>query len=110
MGRRRMAGRLLTMIAACAALAAVPAAARADAAAGGQLAQRWCASCHAIGGDSPPPASLQQGPPTFRSIADSGKTRDQLSTFLTRPHGQMPDLALSRAEIDDLVDYIETLR
>ena len=106
-----MAGRLLKMIAACAALVAVPATgAYADATAGGRLAQRWCASCHAVGGDSPPPASLPQGPPTFRSIADSGKTPDQLSAFLTRPHGQMPDLALSRAEIDDLVDYIGTLR
>ena len=35
---------------------------------------------------------------------------DQLRTFLAKPHGAMPDLALSRAEIDDLIAYIESLR
>jgi hypothetical protein len=29
---------------------------------------------------------------------------------LSHPHGAMPDLSLPRAEIDDLVGYIETLR
>jgi hypothetical protein len=37
-------------------------------------------------------------------------TADQLRAFLTHPHGAMPDLALTRAEIDDLIGYIETLR
>jgi hypothetical protein len=37
-------------------------------------------------------------------------TPDQLRAFLSHPHGSMPDLALSRAEIDDLIGYIETLR
>jgi hypothetical protein len=35
---------------------------------------------------------------------------DQLRAFLSHPHGAMPDLALTRAEIDDLIGYIETLR
>jgi mono/diheme cytochrome c family protein len=50
---------------------------------------------------------LQQGPPNFQSI---GMTDDQLRTFLAHPHGAMPDLALTRAEIDDVVAYIETFR
>jgi mono/diheme cytochrome c family protein len=50
---------------------------------------------------------VQQGPPSFRSI---GLTGDQLRTFLTHPHGAMPDFALSRVEIDDVIAYIETLR
>jgi len=37
-------------------------------------------------------------------------TSDQLRAFLTHPHGAMPDLALTRAEIDDLIGYIGTLR
>jgi hypothetical protein len=37
-------------------------------------------------------------------------TADQLRTFLSHPHGAMPDLALTRSEIDDLVGYIETFR
>lgn len=37
-------------------------------------------------------------------------TADQLRAFLSHPHGAMPDFALSRAEIDDLIGYIQTLR
>jgi cytochrome c len=43
-------------------------------------------------------------------IARSGMTADQLRAFLSHPHGAMPDLALTRAEIDDLIGYIATLR
>ena len=79
----------------------------ADAAKGGQLAQQWCASCHVTGG--PPAGNLQQGPPSFSTSAHA-RTADQLRAFLSHPHGAMPDLSLTRAEIDDLVGYIETLR
>jgi len=37
-------------------------------------------------------------------------TADQLRAFLSHPHGAMPNLALTRAEIDDLISYIATLR
>ena len=40
----------------------------------------------------------------------SARTADQLRAFLSHPHGAMPDLSLTRAEINDLVAYIETLR
>jgi mono/diheme cytochrome c family protein len=79
----------------------------ADAAKGGQLAQQWCASCHVTGGT--PADNLQQGPPSVSTIAHA-RTADQLRAFLSHPHGAMPDLSLTRAEIDDLVGYIETLR
>jgi cytochrome c len=83
-------------------------AAHADAAKGAQLARQWCANCHIIGGN--PAGAVQQGPPSFPTIARSGLGPDQLRAFLSHPHGAMPDLALSRAEIDDLVGYIDTLR
>jgi cytochrome c len=79
----------------------------ADAAKGSQLAQQWCASCHVTGGT--PAANLQQGPPSFSTIAHA-RTADQLRAFLSHPHGAMPDLSLTRGEIDDLVGYIETFR
>jgi mono/diheme cytochrome c family protein len=88
-------------------LAATAHATRADATKGGQLAQQWCASCHVTGGS--PAGNLQQGPPSFREIAHA-RNADQLRAFLSRPHGAMPDLSLTRAEIDDLVGYIDTLR
>ena len=89
-------------------LAVIPPVAAANVARGTQLAQQWCANCHVIGGN--PPATVQQGPPSFPAIARGGLTDDQLRAFLTHPHGSMPDLALSRSEIDDLIGYIGTLR
>ncbi len=74
---------------------------------GEQLARQWCASCHVLPGSTQP---VPQGPPSFRDIAHSGKTAEQLRVFLTRPHGAMPPLTLSRVEIDALVGYIESLR
>lgn len=83
-------------------------AASADAQKGGQLARQWCAHCHVIGGT--PAGDVAQGPPSFPTIARGEVTADQLRAFLSHPHGAMPDLALTRAEIDDLIGYIETLR
>jgi cytochrome c len=80
---------------------------RADATRGSQLAQQWCASCHVTSGN--PTGNVQQGPPSFRTIAGA-RTADELRAFLSHPHGAMPDLSLTRKEIDDLVGYIETLR
>jgi mono/diheme cytochrome c family protein len=85
--------------------AAFPSAA-ADAATGAQLARQWCVHCHVIGA-VPSPGTIQQGPPAFATI---GMTADQMRAFLTRPHGAMPDLALTRSEIDDVIAYVETLR
>jgi cytochrome c len=56
-----------------------------------------------------PRRQCSAGPPSFRTIAGA-RTADQLRTFLSHPHGAMPDLSLTRAEIDDLVGYIESLR
>src|ERR1700758_1018496 len=86
-------------------LTALPA--DADAAKGSQIARQWCANCHLIGGK--PAGSVPQGPPSFQMVASSGMTADQLRAFLSHPHGAMPNLSLTRAEIDDLISYIETL-
>ena len=82
--------------------------ARADAASGAHLARQWCANCHVIGNNTAGP--VPQGPPSFQMIAHSGMTADQLRAFLSHPHGAMPDLSLTRAEIDDLIAYINTRR
>jgi cytochrome c len=80
----------------------------ADAVRGGQLARQWCANCHVVDGNAG--RTVPQGPPSFREVAHSGMTADQLRAFLSHPHGAMPDLSLTRAEIDDLIGYINTLR
>lgn len=97
---------LLTPLALAAALSAAVGA-RADVRAGAQLAQRWCAACHVVGEGQTGP--VPQGPPSFRSIAQSGSSADRLRAFLSHPHGAMPDLALTRSEIDDLIEYIKSL-
>jgi mono/diheme cytochrome c family protein len=79
----------------------------ADASKGRQLAQQWCAGCHVTHRQQT--SNVQQGPPSFPTIARA-RTADQLRAFLSHPHGAMPDLSLTRGEIDKLVGYIETLR
>jgi cation transport regulator len=79
----------------------------ADPANGAALAQQWCISCHVLPGN--PARTAPQGPPAFRDIARD-KSPEQLRVFLIKPHGSMPQLSLSRQEIDDLIAYIETLR
>jgi cytochrome c len=80
----------------------------ADVAQGERLARQWCVNCHVIDG-SGPSATLPQGPPSFR-VAAGHLNPGELRAFLTHPHGQMPDLSLTRSEIDDLIGYIESLR
>lgn len=90
------------------ALLLTPFAAYADAAAGERLARQWCANCHVLDRTGPA-TTIPQGPPSFSIIAghlDPG----QIRAFLTKPHGAMPDLSLTRAEIDDLIAYIGSLK
>ena len=85
----------------------IPLAARAAAADGERLARQWCANCHVING-SGPATWIPHGPPSFRTIVGH-LNPEQMRSFLTHPHGAMPDLALTRAEIDDLIAYIGSL-
>jgi mono/diheme cytochrome c family protein len=85
-----------------------PVAHAANAVIGERLARQWCAKCHVIDGAGST-ATVPQGPPTFRTIAGR-MNAGALRAFLSRPHGQMPDLTLSRKEIDDLIGYIESLK
>ena len=105
--------RLLAVIAAIAtAIAASNPGVAADAGQGADLAQRWCASCHVIGDSSgtSQQSSVPQGPPSFLSVAQGGSSPDELRAFLSHPHGAMPDLSLTRIEIDDLIAYMTSLR
>ncbi len=85
-----------------------PAARAADTATGARLARQWCANCHLID-HAGPNAPVPQGPPSFRAIAMRVHA-PALRVFLSHPHGKMPDLTLSRVEIDDLIAYIQSLR
>lgn len=89
-------------------LAAAPVCA-ADAAAGQAIAQRWCASCHVVG---TAPQSAASDAPTFASIAarDGDISGPWLAFRLLKPHPQMPQVSLTRAEAADLAAYFATLK
>ena len=75
---------------------------------GGELARRWCSSCHVV---SPDQKSAVIEAPPFQSIArrpdfDPAK----LATFLLDPHPKMPDMGLSRDATTDIAAYIATLK
>jgi mono/diheme cytochrome c family protein len=67
-------------------------AAHAGAQKGEQIAQQRCTGCH----------------PSFRGVARSGMSDDQLRAFLTHSHGATS--SLTSAEINDLIVYIQSLR
>lgn len=74
---------------------------------GGQMARQWCAGCHQVapGGDA------QDTVPRFVEIARRpGTTAETLAAFLRQPHGRMPDLNLTEANIRPLIAYIISLR
>jgi mono/diheme cytochrome c family protein len=74
--------------------------------AGRDLAATWCSSCHLI--EQKTAAATQARP--LAAIARDGRwTADALRGFLARPHGGMPDLNLTRQEIENLAAYIDSL-
>jgi mono/diheme cytochrome c family protein len=80
-----------------------------DVAAGRALAKTWCDNCHVV--DPAQQTGTSTGAPTFSAIAAMRSTTPLgLHVFLQTPHDRMPDLHLSRAEIDDVVAYILSLK
>jgi mono/diheme cytochrome c family protein len=80
-----------------------------DAESGRVLALKHCSSCHVVAPRQAPPST--DAVPTFAAIArDPAATEVSLRVFLRSPHARMPDLILSRTEIDDVVTYILSLR
>ncbi|MGA3402387.1 MAG: c-type cytochrome [Acetobacteraceae bacterium] len=94
-------------------LAAMPGPAAAqdegDIPAGRHLADTWCSSCHVV--EPTVQHGSDNGAPAFTAVAGMSSTTPMaLRAFLQTPHAQMPDLHLSRDEIDDLTAYILSLR
>jgi mono/diheme cytochrome c family protein len=77
-----------------------------DAKHGAVIAKRWCASCHVVASDQ---TTAKVDAPPFSDIAARRSSDKALAAFLTDPHPKMPDMSLTRKEIDDIVSYIRTL-
>ncbi|MBX6745690.1 MAG: cytochrome c [Acetobacteraceae bacterium] len=80
-----------------------------DLAAGRRLAETWCSNCHVIGPNVTGPGS--DAVPTFPNIARMPSTTAMsLRVFLQTPHARMPDIQMSREQVDDVIAYILSLR
>ena len=86
------------------AMAAAFSAHAADADNGGRIAERWCAQCHIVSSDQ---KSANIDVPSFDKIARSVEIDPRrIEAYLKVRHTQMPDMSLTRGEIDDLLAYI----
>ena len=72
-----------------------------------EIAQRWCSHCHLV---SPDQTQALADVPSFMAVAEGSEGLDWLEPFLADPHPVMPDMSLTRQEIQDLVAYFESLR
>jgi mono/diheme cytochrome c family protein len=76
---------------------------------GQKLAVRLCSTCHLVEGQTTGPTTA--GIPSFRGMANRpDQTAERIRNVLIDPHPTMPDLQLSRPEIDRLTAYIDSLR
>ena len=85
---------------------ALPAQAGGDVARGAAIAKRWCVNCHVVSAEQ---KSAKVDVPTFADIARRRPDDRAISRFLVDPHPPMPNLNLTRQEIDDVVSYIRSL-
>ncbi len=80
----------------------------ADADQGATLSERWCATCHVVGGDQ---KQASADVPPFAVIAQKPDfAPEKVAAFLIEPHPKMPNFPLSRSEAADIAAYIGTLR
>lgn len=75
---------------------------------GGDLARMWCSACH-VTGTSATETGMDAAPP-FASLAPGVVANpEHYRTFLTRPHGPMTEITLSREEIEAVLAYIASM-
>ncbi len=79
-----------------------------DAQNGRALAERLCVTCHAM---VPEAAGGRPDVPSFLVIARMpNMTPERLAGAIVLPHPAMPDVALTRAELRDIIAYITSLK
>lgn len=72
------------------------------------LAENWCSNCHAVSAGQ---SSSGRSAPPFTEIAQSPDfSADRLAYLLLDPHPRMAKLRLSRKAIENITDYIRSLK
>jgi len=72
---------------------------------GQTISQEQCSACHAVAGSG----SGSDAAPSFAAVA---MKRDDafLRSFLAKPHGNMPMVDLTNAQVDAIIAYIGSLK
>ena len=83
-----------------------PASAQGDPEVGQNLALQWCTSCHVVDREG---HGTDAAPPLPPLLQEERRTPDQLRGWLTDPHPPMPNLDLTRQEIEHIVAYLQSL-
>ena len=80
-----------------------------DPAAGRELAEVVCSACHEVPGMQP--ILDAPGAMAFQALADDpAVTGMALHAFLVGPHPSMPNIVLSREQLDNIIAYILSLK
>ena len=87
-------------------LLSTPALAQGDPEAGRDLVRRWCTACHVVELEG---TGTDAGPPLPALLAGKQRSADEIRGWLADPHPPMPNLDLSRQEIDDILAYLQSL-
>jgi mono/diheme cytochrome c family protein len=82
--------------------------ARGDSSPGKDLAERWCAQCHALEPHRVSPNSA--APPFPQLAAEPSVTPYSLRVLLRSPHASMPNLMLNPEQMDEITEYIISLK
>lgn len=76
---------------------------------GAQLAQEWCAQCHAIGPE-PQPQALADAPSFAELAARPTLNENELAWLLLSPHPVMPQFPITRRDVSAISAYIDSLQ
>ena len=73
---------------------------------GHDLARRWCSGCHLVDSTT---NGADAAPPFAAIAAKNAGDETALRGWLADPHPPMPNLDLSRVEIDDIIAYLMSM-
>jgi mono/diheme cytochrome c family protein len=76
---------------------------------GESLARQWCSSCHLVSADQRAPAP-DTAPPFASIAARPSATPGALRTLIQMPYPRMPQIALTRDEVEHIIAYIASLK